>query len=844
MLSKPTYLSDYHVTDYRVQTIHLHFDLHETQTIVKSKLSIQKQNDAPLILNGEHITLKSIAVNDVVLSSNEYTVKDTHLIIPNLPDSFELAIETKSNPKENTALSGLYLSSDNFCTQCEAEGFRRITYMLDRPDVMARYTTTIVADKAKYPVLLSNGNLQDSGDIGETRHWATWNDPFPKPTYLFALVAGDLAHIEDHFVTQSGRDVTLQIYVQSHNIDKCQHAMQSLKKAMRWDEEVYGREYDLDIYMIVAVDDFNMGAMENKGLNLFNSKYVLAKPDTATDADYEGIESVIAHEYFHNWSGNRVTCRDWFQLSLKEGFTVFRDQEFSADMTSRGVKRIQDVNILRTHQFKEDSSPMAHPIRPESYLEIDNFYTVTIYEKGAEVVRMLYYLLGAQQFRKGTDCYFDRHDGQAVTTDDFVTALEDSNQIDLTHFRLWYSQAGTPEIAITRAFDQIAHTYSLTITQQQQAFHIPLAIGLLDKQGNDLPLNGKQGTQVLQITQPKQTFTFKNITEEPIPSILRGFSAPIKVQMDLSDEERCFLMTQDSDEFNRWDAGQQLAIKIMTQLLDHTIETVPTNFIDAYRDILNNEQLDKALATQAITLPSESYLGEFLEHIDPVAIHKVHRFMHETIAESLYDDLLKGYHRHSTDTVKDRALKNICLHYLMVLKHDHIITLCYQQFMAHQNMTDVMAALKPLAHTACPERELALNQFYQKWKHEPLVVDKWFSIQAMSHLPNTLADIKRLTQHDAFTTKNPNKIRALIGVFTQNHAQFHEESGQAYDFVTDMILEIDQFNSQISSRLVKPYTNWRKYDLPRQSLLKAQLEKIAQAPGLSKNMYEIVSKSL
>ncbi len=849
-MPKTTYLSDYQPPDYRVESIALHFDLHETKTIVKSKLSIQKRNNTPLTLNGENLKLNSITVNGKLLSFSEYTLNNEHLILDNLPESFELAIETEINPQANTALSGLYLSSGNFSTQCEAEGFRRITYMLDRPDVMARYTTTIVANKAKYPVLLSNGNLHESGEIDATRHWATWEDPFPKPTYLFALVAGDLGKIEEQFITKSWREVTLQIYVQPHNINKCQHAMTSLKKAMRWDEEVYGREYDLGIFMVVAVDDFNMGAMENKGLNIFNSKYVLAKPDTATDSDYEGIESVIAHEYFHNWSGNRVTCRDWFQLSLKEGFTVFRDQEFSADMTSRGVKRIHDVNILRTHQFKEDASPMAHPIRPESYLEIDNFYTVTIYEKGAEVVRMLHYLLGAEKFRKGTDCYFERHDGQAVTTEDFVKALEDSNQIDLTQFRLWYSQAGTPEVEISRIYNKSAKTYTLTVKQGQQPFHIPLAIGLLDQQGKDMPLQlqgestAVQGTRVLQITRAIQTFSFQNITEQPIPSILRGFSAPIKVKMDLSDDERCFLMKHDSDDFNRWDAGQQLAVKIMLQLLKVSEQNLPQTFIDAFQEILNHKTLDKALATQAMTLPSESYLGEFLDTIDPVAIHKVRRFMRQTIAQHLSEDLLKVYHNNSANTVKQRSLKNICLSYLMELNNEEIIKLCYQQFLDSNNMTDVIAALKPLSNTDCPEREAALMHFYKQWKHEPLVVDKWLTIQATSHLPGTLTQVKSLIQHDAFNIKNPNKIRALIGAFAQNHVQFHDISGVGYDFLTDMILKIDPMNSQISSRLLKVYTSWCKYEGKRKSMLKSQLEKIVKIPNLSKNVYEIVSKSL
>jgi aminopeptidase N len=881
-MSKPTpktiYLSDYQPPDYQVDSIDLHFDLHETKTLVKSKLSIQKRakgpNTPPLKLNGEELRLKQVALNGTVLSPSEYELNDEALIFSNLPDSFELAIETEINPKANTALSGLYLSGGNFCTQCEAEGFRRMTYMMDQPDIMSRYTTTLVADKAAYPVLLSNGNRCDGGDLASEpgRHWAKWEDPFPKPTYLFALVAGDLAKIEDQFITQSGRTVTLQIYVQSHNLDKCQHAMRSLKKSMRWDEEVYGREYDLDMFMIVAVDDFNAGAMENKGLNIFNSKYVLAKPETATDSDYEGIEGVIAHEYFHNWSGNRVTCRDWFQLSLKEGFTVFRDQQFTADMTSRAVKRIHDVNILRTHQFREDASSIAHPVRPASYVQIDNFYTVTVYNKGAEVVRMLHQLLGAERFRNGTDCYFERHDGQAVTTDDFVKALEEANQIDLTQFRLWYSQAGTPELEISGRYNEAEQTYTLSVKQScpstpgqahKEPFFIPLAMGLLDQHGQDRPLQLQgestaiQGTRVLPITAAEQEFTFQNISEPPTPSVLREFSAPVKVKIDLTDEERYFLMKHDSDDFNRWEAGQQLAVKILSQLVDDYQQNkplqIPEAFSNAYQELLTNDALDKALVAQAITLPSESYLGEFLEPIDPIAIHKVRRFMRETLAQRLSDVFLAVYHeltdkgeyRIEQAAIKQRRLKNTCLSYLMELNREEFIKLAYQQFLDSNNMTDVIAALAPLANTECAEREAALAHFYQQWKHEPLVVDKWFTIQASSRLPGTLEQVKQLTQHEAFNLKNPNKVRAVISTFANNnHLHFHDLSGAGYEFVTKMILQLDPFNAQISSRLVKVYTLWRKYDVQRQALLKQQLENIVNTPNLSKNVYEIVSKSL
>jgi len=875
-------LLDYKPTPYRVDSVALNFDLYETNTTVKSTLSIKRVEDqvaggegnVPLQLHGEDLALKSVVVNGVVLAPKDYTVTAETLTIDHVPDSFVLEVETDINPASNTSLNGLYTSGGNFCTQCEAEGFRRITYMYDRPDVMARYTTTICADKAKYPVLLSNGNLIASGlvDSDGERHWATWEDPHPKPTYLFALVAGNLSKIEDKFVTQSGREVTLHIYVQSHNIDKCDHAMLSLKKAMKWDEQVYGREYDLDIYMIVAVDDFNMGAMENKGLNVFNSKYVLAKPNTATDSDYEGIEGVIGHEYFHNWSGNRVTCRDWFQLSLKEGFTVFRDQEFSADMSSRGAKRIQDVNVLRTHQFREDASPMAHPVRPESYVEINNFYTVTVYNKGAEVVRMLHHLLGAEKFRKGTDLYFERHDGQAVTTDDFVQALEDANSEDFSQFRLWYSQAGTPELNVSHQYDSATKTYTLHVEQtcpatpgqvQKSPFQIPFAMGLLDKSGNDLALqlqdesSASIGTRVLQVTASSQDFVFVNVPEEPVPSLLRGFSAPVKVNIALSDEERCFLMAHDSDDFNRWDAGQQFAVKCIVQLVDDYQNerelVVPGNFIDALQQILQDSSLDKSLAAQAISLPSESYISEFVSPIDPVAIHKVCRFVRECIAEKLSDVLSAVYVGLSDDgkysieqeAVSRRALKNTCLWYLMELKDDGIIKRCYQQFSMGNNMTDVMAALYALANTHCDEGEQALAEFYQQWKHDALVVDKWLGLQATSRLPGTLKKVKGLTQHEAFSIKNPNKVRALIGAFGHgNPAQFHDASGAGYEFLTDYILKLDTLNPQISARLVTAYMTWRKYDIKRQDLLKLQLERIITSPDLSRDVYEIVSKSL
>ncbi|MFV2056543.1 MAG: aminopeptidase N [Thiohalomonadales bacterium] len=868
--------SDYLETDYRVTDIELHFDLHESDTLVKSTLKIElnpcvNRKSAPLILHGQDLQLVSITLDGHRLSSANYSCDDECLTLQHVPEKFVLEIENKIDPLANTSLNGLYQSGGNFCTQCEAEGFRHITYMYDRPDILAKYTTTIRAKKKTCPVLLSNGNLIDSGEDGDS-HWATWQDPFPKPTYLFALVAGDLSFIEDKFVTSSGREVALRIYVQHHNIDKCDHAMQSLQRAMKWDEEVYGREYDLDIYMIVAVDDFNMGAMENKGLNVFNSKYVLAKPETATDSDYQGIEGVIGHEYFHNWSGNRVTCRDWFQLSLKEGFTVFRDQEFSADMTSKGVKRISDVNILRTAQFREDAGPMAHPVRPDSYVEINNFYTVTIYNKGAEVVRMLRFLVGAEGFRQGTDLYFDRHDGQAVTTEEFVKAIEDANSIDLELFRNWYSQAGTPQLTISDKYDKKNKLYRLTVNQdcpptpgqtEKQEFHIPLAIGLLDRDGNDISLSDNpegstsHSTRVLHVTRKSQCFEFEGITEKPVPSLLRGFSAPVKIKFELDRTQRCFLMAHDNDDFNRWDAGQQLGVEIAIELIGQYQKKEPLaldeDYISAIGSILQHKSLDNSLAAQAITLPMESYIADFMEVIDPQAVHHVRRYMCKAIAESLETTFLEIYRAYdlsqpySVDprSVGARTLKNCCLHYLMSLERPEYNQMCMQQFQQANNMTDVIAALAQLNNVDTEYRQQSLDEFYNKWNSDALVIDKWFSIQAISHLPGTLDRVKQLCEHPAYSIKNPNKVRALLGAFCHgNTLHFHDATGVGYAFLAEKIIELDGLNPQIAARLVSVFGMWRRFDDSRQDLIKQQLNTILTQNNLSKDVTEIVSKSL
>jgi aminopeptidase N len=874
---KTIYLKDYRPPDYRIETVNLQFELDETRTRVGSLMTVVCTHDRcegihPLVLNGRDVVLKAVKIDGQHLNEHDYKLDPQSLTIMQVPDRFTLEIETEINPSDNTELSGLYMSSGNFCTQCEAEGFRKILYYLDRPDVMARFFTTIIADKKKFPVLLSNGNLIDSGNLKDGRHFSKWHDPFPKPAYLFALVAGDLAHISDKFTTMSGRKVDLNIFVQHHNKDKCGHAMESLKLAMKWDEENYGREYDLDTFMIVAVDDFNMGAMENKGLNIFNSKYVLAKPETATDSDFQGIMGVVGHEYFHNWSGDRVTCRDWFQLSLKEGFTVFRDQHFMEDMTSRGVKRISDVNILRTHQFREDASPMAHPVRPESYVEINNFYTMTVYNKGAEVIRMMRTLLSPAGFRQGTDLYFSRHDGQAVTTDDFVKALEDANGVDLSQFELWYSQAGTPELHISRVYDPQTRTYALTIKQtcpptqgqqEKKPFYIPVSVGLLRDDGKDFPvhLNGEinavVGTRVLQIRKPEETFVFTDIPNEPVPSILRGFSAPVKVKLNLSDDERFFLMANDSDEFNRWDAGQQLAVKIIMDLVKDFQQGREANldrkFIDAFKKTLQIDMKDKSFQALALTLPAETYLADFMEVIDPTAIHEAKKFVQQTLAAELkqiflvlyYANQDTGPYRVDQASIGRRSLKNTCLTYLMEQEDKDIRGLCVNQFQTGGNMTDTMAALVNLANYECPERQAALASFNEKWKGDPLVMDKWLSIQAMSRLPNTLETVKSLTRHPAFNIKNPNKVRALIGAFAQgNPVRFHDPSGSGYEFLAGHVIAIDPLNPQIAARLVSAFTLWKRYDEKRRVLMKAQLERILSTPGLSKDVYEIASKSL
>jgi len=860
---KPTaiHLSDYKAPAFLITDIHLNVELGEEVTVITSVLEFKRnttQTDQ-VRLHGENLLLKGVSLNGTRLDASEYTLSNTELCFLAPGDLFNVQIITEIKPQENTALEGLYKSSGNFCTQCEAEGFRKITYFLDRPDVMARFTTTIVGDSSLYPVMLSNGNLDESGTLADGRSFNRWIDPHPKPAYLFALVAGDLACVEDEFTTLSGRKVKLQIFVEHGNEDKCDHAMISLKKSMKWDEEKYGREYDLDIFMIVAVSDFNMGAMENKGLNVFNSKYVLASTDTATDADYDGIESVIAHEYFHNWTGNRITCRDWFQLTLKEGLTVFRDQQFSADMNSAAVKRIEDVQRLRAAQFPEDAGPLAHSIQPQSYVEINNFYTATVYEKGAEVIRMIHTILGEENFRKGMDLYFDRHDGQAVTTEEFVVALEEGSGIDLTQFRNWYTQAGTPEISISDIYDDHKKTYSLTVSQTNKRagksaspLHIPMRVGLIGSDGSDL-LKSEDGSssQLLHITEASQTFTFNDVEEEPTPSLFRGFSAPVKQTSHLNSEAAQFLFKNDSDPFNRWESGQRLALQSLTSLIENfgsanTSNSLPDAFLNAFSELMNDSSLDPAFRAAALTLPGEAYIGQQMKVVDVDAIHHVRKNAIRSIGTRFENELHAIYESNAEqDDSGIRKLKNVALSFLCATKDDTYIKLAADQYSNATNMTDRVAAISKLIDTDNQARTHALADFYDRWQDDQLVIDKWFTLQAMSSRKQAMEDVEGLLAHPAFTLLNPNRVRSLVGAFAAGNAvHFHSKSGKGYTFLSDQISALNKTNPQIAARLVSPLGQWRRYDEERQSLMKKNLEKILQVPDLSNHVYEMASKSL
>ncbi|MCB5161881.1 aminopeptidase N [Marinomonas algarum] len=867
------YLKDYQVPPYLIDKTELTFDLDEATTVVTSRLHMRRnpestQQNAPLVLDGgEDVKLIGVAVGDCALPAEAYRVNEDKLVIDSTPDAFVLTCETLIEPQNNTSLEGLYRSSSMFCTQCEAEGFRHITYYLDRPDVMSVFTTTIIADETRYPVMLSNGNEVERGKTEEGKTVVVWHDPFPKPAYLFALVAGDLAVKEDVFLTQSQREVALKIFTESHNIDKVDYAMEALKRSMRWDEETYGREYDLDIFMIVAVDDFNMGAMENKGLNIFNSSCLLASPKTTTDDNFLRVEAIVAHEYFHNWSGNRVTCRDWFQLSLKEGFTVFRDQSFSADMHSDTVKRVEDVSFLKTAQFAEDAGPMAHPVRPASFIEISNFYTLTVYEKGSEIVRMIHTLLGEEKFRAGSDLYFERHDGQAVTCDDFVAAMEDASSIDLTQFRDWYSQAGTPIVTVTDSYDESTKTYQLTMTQEtlptpgqdsKVALHIPVRMGLLSQEGDLLPssLDGTVSDEhVLHLTDFEQTMTFENVSSRPVPSLLRGFSAPVKLRYEYSAQDLLLLMSSDADGFNRWSAAQQLAVNELTQLINQAIQgqalSVDSTLVDGFRALLNDGSLDPAMVALILALPSQAYLSELANPIYPAAIKQARQHLKKQLANTLSEEFERTYHEHNmavdyqatAEQIAHRSLKNTALSYWVETGTEAAIAALTKQYETADNMTDQFSALSIAVHGQLSNAGDLLASFYQQWQNEPLVVNKWLALSAGQEQDNALQHVQSLMAHPAFDLKNPNKVRSVLGGFGQNVSGFHNADGSGYRFLADQIILLNKRNPQIASRLCTPLTRWKKLEPTLSALMKAELERIL-AEDLSKDVYEVITKSL
>jgi aminopeptidase N len=865
---------DYAPYPWTLEQVRLRFEIGDQATRVLSEFQFHRNPTADasseIRLDGQGMELVSVALDGRELESGAYEQTPDHLIVRDAPEEGRLDVEVLIRPQENTALEGLYPSGDFLLTQCEAEGFRKITYFPDRPDVMTAYDVTIVADRARYPVLLSNGNAVDAGELEGGRHWVRWNDPFAKPCYLFALVAGDLACVEDRFTTRSGRDVTLRFYVEHGDEDKCGHAMESLKNAMKWDEDRFGLEYDLDIYHVVVTSDFNMGAMENKSLNIFNSKYVLARPDTATDLDFQGIEGVIGHEYFHNWTGNRVTCRDWFQLTLKEGLTVFRDQEFSSDMQSRAVKRIRDARILRSRQFPEDSGPMSHPIRPDRYQEINNFYTMTVYQKGAEIIRMYHTLLGEEGFQKGMQLYFQRHDHEAVTCDDFLAAMADANGADLKRFSRWYGQSGTPEVSAQGEYDPAAGTFVLTVVQRTPPTHgqsekiplvIPLACGLLTADGRELPLQlagepEPRGTsRVLLLEQARQSFTFINIDEAPIPSLLRGFSAPVKLDYPYRPDELATLMAHDSDSFVRWEAAQRLAQNEILENVERLAAgrelELGSHLLSAYRKLLGDRSSDPALIAEALTLPDEEYLAEQMSVIDVDGIHAARDFVRSELALALADRWLQRFRDLACDTGYDKApasmarrsLRNVCLSYL--LRVDGGFDIAEAQLRDSDNMTDTLAALQGMAWAGAPGAASALREFEQRWRDDSLVMDKWFAMQASAPGPDTVDRVRDLLGHAAFSITNPNKVRALLGAFSMmNPTGFHVRGGAGYRLLADQVLELNGLNPQVAARMAAAFNSWTRYDPRRRELMQRELERIQSAPGLSPDVTEIVTNAL
>jgi aminopeptidase N len=859
-------LEEYAPSPFLVTDVFLTFDLDETKTLVKSLLKIKRNeilNDSvkELILDGSNLKLISLKLDGELLTKDQFSLTAEKLYISVSKNAFSLEIENEINPTANTALQGLYRSGNIFCTQNEPEGFRRITYFIDRPDIMAKYTTKIIADKKQYPILLSNGNPISSGDLDNGKHFVEWYDPFFKPSYLFALVAGDLDLLRDEFITKSNRNIDLRIYSDKGNKDKCKFAMESLKKAMKWDEDTFGLEYDLDIYMIVAVDAFNMGAMENKGLNIFNSSAVLANPDIATDDNYHRIESIIAHEYFHNWTGNRVTCRDWFQLTLKEGLTVFRDQEFSSDLHSRPVQRIRDVQSLKERQFPEDDGPTAHPIRPSSYMEINNFYTATIYEKGAEVIRMIHTLVGQPGFRRGMDKYFELYDGKAVTTEDFIYAMEVANNIDLTQFKNWYSQFGTPRIEVESSFDEKEKTFSLNIKQlSPETLHFPLKVGLIDDKGKDISFNEETSSLlkkgILEVKKREETFHFKNVNKAPYLSINRDFSAPIKINWNPSMENQIFLLTHDSNGFNRYEAAQDLANKIIqgeiSSLHGNKKIDISEEYISAFGKLLDDKSIDSFFKSLCLQIPSEGVLLQDQEVYDFDGTHVSRDFLKKVLAKTykeklstLYKDLStnKKYTLESKD-VSNRALKNTVMSFLSYLEEDEIYGLIKEQFDEANNMTDKVAALQCLVQSNSPLKKAALDSFYLKWNKNHLVMEKWFAIQASSPQQDTYSKIYELEGSPVYDKTIPNLVRALWGTFTSNYVHFHHKSGRGYALIARKILELDPINPQVSSALAKSFRHYKKLMPENKRLMQLELEKIRSHVGISKNVLEIVTKTL
>ena len=870
---KTTYLKCYTPPTHLVSHIFLDIRIDSDKTTVRCVQQIKynplcSNSQNKIILNGIDLNLISISIDSKPLNSDEYKCASDSLTIFEVPKSFTLETLVKIDPQSNFTLSGLYVSSDGYFTQCEAQGFRRITYYLDRPDVMSKFTTRITADRKRFPVLLSNGNLTSKGK-DNNKHWAEWDDPFPKPSYLFAMVAADLDILEDQVKTKSGRMVKLNIYAQHKKIPQCLFAMECLKKAIKWDEDNFDLEIDLEQYSIVAVDDFNMGAMENKGLNIFNSKYILAKPELSTDLDYMFIDRVIAHEYFHNWTGNRVTCRDWFQLSLKEGLTVFRDQEYGADMYSRATQRIQEVRNLRNVQFPEDASAMAHAVRPESYEEINNFYTATVYEKGAEIVRMINTLIGSKKFKKGMKIYFDRHDGTAATTDDFVQAMQDASSIDLTQFKLWYDRPGTPRVKVDSKYEKKSKTYHLWITQElkcydfshEKAMHIPIKLGLISQEGNDMMTTigesqAKSSSHTISLTNQKEYFNFKAVNEEPVLSIFREFSAPVILTNQQDPMALTHQLSYDSDDFNRWEASQilfcEVILKNVKAIQSKEKPKYPTFLLDAILKLLNNRDIDQAFLAEVLSLPSDHFLAEKLEIVDPESLYLSRVDLLRNIAGHCKTRLINLYKENVTNSPYSpdahssgrRALKNVTLRYLMELNDEEAKNWCKKQFNSSDNMTDTISSLSLICDLDPESENWALNQFYNKWKSEPSVIDKWFSIQAGTRSPDTLDKVRSLTTHEAFDYTNPNKVYSLIRRFGSNHRQFHAADGSGYEFMAKQILHMDKINPQVAARLSRTFDRCPRFDKDRWRIAQSVLRKINATTSLSNDTKEIVSKTL